>query len=381
MYLTKDINLRSTKELVCLLEPKEQVGDLLKLSPEAILIRWVNYHLKKAGQERRISNLGQDISDSWALFHVLHRLDEENCSLDGIDDEDLVARAEKMIANSAAVGVPEVVGPSDITQANTKVNTLFVAELFNAKHGLEPLDDGFDMAALLDDDIEGSQEERMYRLWINSLGIDGLNVNNLYEECKDGVLLCKVIDRLHPGAIDWNKVILEPRHVYDRNTNNATAIQACKDSLGLKMVAICGPDITKGDRKLVLSTVYQLCRYSYMQMIGNQSDKEIVAWANALVGGKVPAIADFQDKSLGNGLYLIHLCAGIEARAINWDIVTPGESEEDKMMNAKYVISIARKLGAVIFCVWENITEVNPKQMLILFAALMQAQKELKAEQ
>jgi len=42
-------------------------------------------------------------------------------------------------------------------------------------------------------------------------------------------------------------------------------------------------------------------------------------------------------------------------------------------MNAKYVISIARKFRAVIFCTWENIIEVNSKQMFILFVALMDA--------
>jgi hypothetical protein len=39
----------------------------------------------------------------------------------------------------------------------------------------------------------------------------------------------------------------------------------------------------------------------------------------------------------------------------------PGETEDDLKNNAKYVISIARKLGAVIFCVWEDIVNVNPK--------------------
>ena len=55
------------------------------------------------------------------------------------------------------------------------------------------------------------QEEKMYRNWINSLGLDGVKVNNLYEECKDGVLLCQVIDRLDELAIDWNKVKMDPR--------------------------------------------------------------------------------------------------------------------------------------------------------------------------
>ena len=48
----------------------------------------------------------------------------------------------------------------------------------------------------MDDDIEGTREERAFRMWINSLdhGDDQEHVNNLYEECKDGLLLMKVMD-------------------------------------------------------------------------------------------------------------------------------------------------------------------------------------------
>lgn len=58
---------------------------------------------------------------------------------------------------------------------------------------------------------------------------------------------------------------------------------------------------------------------------------------------------------------MIQICAAIEPRIVNWDLVLPGDTEEDQKNNAKYVISIARKLGAVIFCVWEDIVNVNPK--------------------
>jgi len=65
---------------------------------------------------------------------------------------------------------------------------------------------------------------------------------------------------------------------------------------------------------------------------------------------------------MSNGIFLINLCAAIEPRAINWDIVEQGEMTEDSYKNnAKYLISIARKLGAVIFCIWENIVNVDQK--------------------
>ena len=90
-----------------------------------------------------------------------------------------------------------------------------------------------------------------------------------------------------------------------------------------------------------------------------------------MTAGKCEPIKNLKDKTMGSGNFLINIAAGIEPRAVNWDIVTPGESEEDKMMNAKYAISLARKLDAVIFCVWEDMVNVNPKQMLIYFSTMM----------
>lgn len=40
-------------------------------------------------------------------------------------------------------------------------------------------------------------------------------------------------------------------------------------------------------------------------------------------------------------------------------------------MNAKYVISVARKLGALVFLTWEDITDVRQKMLMYLVASLM----------
>merc|ERR1712216_324489 len=43
----------------------------------------------------------------------------------------------------------------------------------------------------------------------------------------------------------------------------------------------------------------------------------------------------------------------------------------DRKNNARYVISVARKIGATVFCTWEDIVEVRPKMMTALMACLM----------
>jgi len=108
---------------------------------------------------------------------------------------------------------------------NEKVNTLFVSYIFNTKHGLEELTkEEYEAVGLIDDDIEASKEERMYTRWINTLGIDDVFVTNLVEECRDGVLLCKVIDKIQEGAITWKSVRDPPKNDFDRNNNNNHAV-------------------------------------------------------------------------------------------------------------------------------------------------------------
>jgi len=189
----------------------------MKLKPEEILIRWINYHLAEAGEERRVTNLGKDLNDSFALTHVLNQIDGTKCPLDPLKTDNLSKRAGEMITNSEAIGVPRVIEPQHIIANNIKVNTLYCSYIFNTKHGLKPLDEecNFDMADLLDDDIEGTLEERQFRIWINSLGIEGVDVTDLYDDVKTGILLCKVADKIVPGSVNW-KMTRDPcKNIYD----------------------------------------------------------------------------------------------------------------------------------------------------------------------
>lgn len=296
----QSIQLKDCPEIMRLAEEGESLEDLLKLPPETILIRWVNFHLAKNNQTRRIKNLGKDTADSFALYHVLNRLDSAQCPLDGIDNEDLVARADTMIENSKKIGVPELVTGQAFSQGNEKVNTLFVSYIFNTKHGLEELTkEEYDAVGLIDDDIEADKEERMYTRWVNTLGIEGVFVSNLVEECRDGVLLCKVIDKIKPGSITWKSVREAPKNDFDRNNNNNHAVQTMKNVFGnkTKLVGIGGVDITKGERKLVLATIWQLVKVHYLFLVGDKTEADIVAWANELVADQGLSVKDMKDKA------------------------------------------------------------------------------------
>jgi plastin-1 len=174
--------------------------------------------LAKAG-EAPVNNLGKDLQDSQKLMVVLHQLDPANCSLDGKDEADLVKRAGIMIDNSKKMGCGDVVGPKDIVKGNPKVNVLLVAEMFNTKHGLDELEEKLDLAGIIDDDIEGSKEERAFRMWINSLGIDGVFIDSLFHDLQDGLVLLKVIHRINDTVVEWDRVQKEPNNIFKKGIN------------------------------------------------------------------------------------------------------------------------------------------------------------------
>lgn len=93
--------------------------------------------------------------------------------------------------------------------------------------------------------------------------------------------------------------------------------------------------------------------------------------------------------------FLLCVLGGIEPRAINPELIqwpvagdaaaapagpaaSQGMAQDWKVANAKYAISVARKIGASIFLTWEDITAVRPKLIFSLLAALMYRGKELE---
>ena len=60
----------------------ETLEDLLALSPEEILLRWFNYHLKEAGSSRRVNNFSGDIKDSECYTILLNQIAPEDSGVD-----------------------------------------------------------------------------------------------------------------------------------------------------------------------------------------------------------------------------------------------------------------------------------------------------------
>ena len=54
----------------------EEDGAMQKMHYEEILLRWLNWHIKKNKGEREVKNFGKDLKDSYAYGHVMKNISE-----------------------------------------------------------------------------------------------------------------------------------------------------------------------------------------------------------------------------------------------------------------------------------------------------------------
>jgi len=272
------------------------------------------------------------------------------------------------------MGAEVFIHPDNIVKGNKKLNLGFVAQLFNTCPGLTITEEElaeYDFAGLDLDDAGDTREERVFRMWINSLNIPDLYINNLFADMEDGCALLKVMDRVEPGIVSWKRVNHAPKSKFKKVENCNYAVVLGKQ-MQFSLVNVGGVDICDGNKKLILAIIWQLMRMHTLKILDALggasgrpvSDDDIIAWANGKVASspKNSSMRNFRDRSLATGVFLIDLCAAIEPRAVNWDLVTPGSNDEDGNNNAKYAISIARKIGACVFLTPDDITEVLNKK-------------------
>ncbi len=106
------------------------------------------------------------------------------------------------------------------------------------------------------------------------------------------------------------------------------------------------------------------------------SDADMVAWANNLVkaSGKSTQIRSFKDGQLRTAVFFLDLLNALRPGIVDYSLVNQGRTDDEARMNAKLAISIARKLGALIFLVPEDIVELRQRLILTFVGSLMAIQ-------
>lgn len=385
--LFADIELSRNEALAALLRDGETLEDLMKLSPEELLLRWANFHLENAGQ-KKINNFSSDIKDSRAYFHLLNQIspkgtDEDKPRIDinmaGINEKDDMKRADAMLQQADRLGCRQFVTPADVVSGNPKLNLAFVANLFNKYPALtKPENEDIDWGLL-----EGeTREERTFRNWMNSLGVNP-HVNHLYGDLQDALVILQLYDKIKV-PVDWNNKVNKPP--YPKLGTNMKKLENCNYAVELgktakfSLVGIGGQDLNDGNATLTLALVWQLMRRYTLNVLEDLGDGEkvnddiIVRWVNKTLAeaGKSAKISSFKDKEISSSLAVLELIDAIQPGSIDYDLIKTGRlSEDDKLENAKYAISMARKIGARVYALPEDLVEVKPKLVMTVFACLM----------
>ncbi|KAK0256217.1 fimbrin [Friedmanniomyces endolithicus] len=397
------IDIKLHPELYRLLEDGETLEQFLRLPPEQILLRWFNYHLKNAKWHRTVKNFSNDVKDGENYTVLLNQLEPKICSRNPLQTSDLHQRAEQVLQNSDKLDPPcrKFLTPTSLVAGNPKLNLAFVANLFNNHPGLEPITE--EEKAVIDDfDAEGEREARVFTLWLNSLDVKPAVVS-FFDDLKDGTVLLQAYDKVIPGSVNWKHVNKPPANAVTATSqdpdetyltiksgmsrfkaveNTNYAVEIGKQNR-FSLVGIQGADITDGQRTLTLGMVWQLMRKditntlaSLAQRMGKReiSDSDMVQWANATsskgAGGK-HQIRSFKDSSLATGVPLLDVLSGMKSSYVDYDLVATGRTDEEKYANAKLAISIARKMGATIWLVPEDITSLRSRLIVTFIGSLM----------
>uniref|UniRef100_A0A8B9GEB8 PLSI protein n=1 Tax=Amazona collaria TaxID=241587 RepID=A0A8B9GEB8_9PSIT len=385
--LFADIEISRNEALIALLNEGEELDQLMKLSPEELLLRWVNYHLANAGWQK-INNFSQDIKDSRAYYHLLDQIAPKGGDLDklrikidfsGFHDKNDLRRAEYMLQQADKLGCRQFVTPADVVAGNPKLNLAFVANLFNTYPALhKPDNSSYDLNLL-----EGeSNEERTFRNWMNSLGVSPY-VNHLYSDLSDALIIFQLYDMTRV-LVDWNRINKPPYPLLGGNMkkieNCNYAVELGKTKAKFSLVGIAGHDLNEGNPTLTLALVWQLMRRYTLNVLSDLGDGEkvndeiIIKWVNQTLAkaNKKTSIMSFKDKSISTSLPVLDLIDAIAPKAVRPEMVKREDlSSEDKLNNAKYAISVARKIGARIYALPDDLVEVKPKMVMTVFACLM----------
>lgn len=448
------INVSDHPELLRLLSPGQEATELLKEPPAQVLVRWINYHTANAAKKPEIAAVlskhapsangnvsvasfldepfvQSSIVHSLLLHSLVPNIADATVIQSLLAETSLSTRVVRVLDITKRLGIPEAkefISPSVLIQrgpVSARLALAFSSIIFTLTSGLEVLsNEELNKSEIMGDEGD-SREERALRLWINSLNIgdknDQLFIHNLFMECRDGIVLLRIIDRITPGSVDWKKVDLKPNNRFKKLGNCNEVIKLCKEKLHLSVVGIGGNDIVDGHKKFTVAIVWQLMHLHITEFLkevhqskfgakapapsrrisvlprqggialNDDGDSMIIEWANrrinelnedqkkraagVLKGSSFShpfeILKSFGDPRLSDSLFFLHLLWAIEPKSVNWNIVNTGVTQQDKIMNARYCISCARKLGATIFLLPEDIVEVKPKMITTFVSSIL----------
>lgn len=150
--------------------------------------------------------------------------------------------------------------------------------------------------------------------------------------------------------------------------------------MNMSVVGIAGSDIRDGNIKLTLALLWQMMKkhtFSLLQQCNKSespfTETQIVEWVNKTLseGGKRTRISGFKDRCIATSVVILDLIDALRPNAVNYTLATGGNDDNQKLLNANYALSLARKIGAMVFVLPDDIVQMKSTMVMTVFACLM----------
>ncbi|KAL7262933.1 hypothetical protein ACSBR1_001157 [Camellia fascicularis] len=183
------LNLKKTPQLLELVDDSKDVEKLMGLLPEKVLLKWMNFQLKKAGYKILLSYvwysskvredqfttmayliaatpffsvMREALCTGEAYAHLLNALAPEHGNASTLDTKDPTKRANLILEHAERMDCKRYVTSKDIVEGSTNLNLAFVAQIFQQRNGLSMDTKNMSFAEMMTDDAQTSREERCF---------------------------------------------------------------------------------------------------------------------------------------------------------------------------------------------------------------------------
>ncbi|GAM18870.1 hypothetical protein SAMD00019534_020450 [Acytostelium subglobosum LB1] len=343
----------------------ESWDNFITLEPHLFIKRWVNHFIKLAGGGQ--SPISKEFTSDENIFTTL--LSQLYPDYSSSSTKTL----ESMLEYCKTLGCT-IVTQADIRRNDQHCIILFLAQLFDKKSGLSlPKDQP--MESITSPDIAPSSEEKAAKQWLKTLDISTSSLDDF----RDGLLLLRALDQVSPGLVNWKSVNMHPSNMFTM-TENCNYVVKLGKQLKFILVGISGSDFVNCNKKYLLSFVWQMMRYSVLKKVNLKgkdgkdiTEADLVSWANNKVqaSGKTTSIKSLSDSTLKDSSFLLDLLNSLSKGCIDYSLVLKRNDGESNKSNARYVISVARRLGSQTIIFWEDIVEVKSNMIMLFILDLM----------
>ena len=378
----KDVNAIKHPGLINIVPGDKHIGEY---SEEELLLMWVNHHLEKNElyDGKKVTNLDKDFQDGSVYIALMKQVQPDDLMPPFTMAKfkaDTCERRIEVVKMAERIGLDEFIDVEDMENGEKKSTTIFLAELFN----LHPALGEDDCEAWIDPD---GTEEKTYKNWINSIGLDGVKPMTLfYPPMMNGLTYLKIMDLLEPGIVDWKRVPTEEqmnnrlRGPMLKMINVNYVIETATKMKNVEIISFSKDHILKGDPKMSKALTWQLLSIYTLSVIQDflgedvtsprAVENKIIKWAQEklISADKTSTFRNFADTSLADGKVLADLCDAIQPGSVKYEYLS-GIPQED----IKYILAVCKMIGAKIYASAFHFEEetFDRKMVLTVFACLM----------